>query len=31
MRNIDKVVELPFFCVKRIAPKESDFCLYLGQ
>ena len=31
MRNIDKVVELPFFCVKRITPKESDFCLYLGQ
>ena len=31
MRNIDKVVELPFFCVKRITSKESDFCLYLGQ
>ena len=23
--HIDKVVELPFFCVKRITPKESDF------
>ena len=31
MRNLDKVVELPFFCVKRITPKESDFCLYSGQ
>ena len=31
MRNIDKVVELPFFCVKRITPKASDFCLNLGQ
>ena len=25
MRNIDKIVELPFFCLKRITPKESDF------
>ena len=31
MRNKDKVVELPSFCVKKITPKESDFCLYLGQ
>ena len=31
MRNIDKVVELPFFCVKRTTPKESDLYLYLGQ
>ena len=31
MRNIGKVVELPFFCVMRITPNESDFCLYLGQ
>ena len=31
MHNIDKVIELPFFCVKRITPKESDFCLYLSQ
>ena len=31
MRNIDKVVELPFFSVKRITPNESDICLYLGQ
>ena len=31
MRNVDKVVVLPFFCVKRITPNESDFCLYLGQ
>ena len=31
MRNIDKVVELPFVRVKRITPKESDTCLYLGR
>ena len=31
MRNIDKVVELPSFCLKRITPKESDFCLHSGQ
>ena len=31
MRNIDKVVKLPNFCLKRITPKESDFCLYSGQ
>ena len=31
MCTVDKVDELPFFCLRRITPKEADFCLYSGQ
>ena len=30
-KKIDKVVELPFTCMKKITPKESYVCLYSGH